>query len=133
MEEPKFADGRAQSTLVDPAPTMATAGLAKAMDRALTEFAQPYDTNEDGVFAGKELHDLAGALIDKVGPSAPGLISNRETILAAVDRVGSISTEQLKTLVQQAAAAADANGDGKVDPQEYQNLLRVAADKTLQR
>lgn len=114
-------------------PTVATADLAKAMDRFVSEFAQPYDTNKDGVFAGKELYALAGAVIDKVGQVAPALVANRETILAAIDRVGSVSTEQLKALIQNAAASADANGDGKVDPSEYQNLLRVTADKTLER
>ena len=115
------------------APGMSTADLANVADRVISDFAKAYDVNGDGVFAGNELHDLASAALDQAGKIAPALLANRESVLAAIDRVGSLSAEQLKVLVQDAAAVADTNGNGTIDPQEYQNMIRLPADTSRER
>ena len=148
-ENPAFADPRMLDkfgSFVDGATDIAkfdfggvaASGESKTIDVAKTldgfmKAAAPYDKNNDGILTAPECRAFAAATYNKLSEVAPSLLPDREELLAAVDRVGNISTEQLRAIVQETIARADANEDGKVDLQECQNLLRVVTGKTIER
>ena len=105
--------------------------LVSAIGEFVADLSQKYDVNQDGVFAGKELHDLAEAVVDGAIKMTPSLEGQRAGLMAALDKLGSLSAEDLTALVTQTAQRADGNHDGTVDPQEYQALIRAASDKSL--
>lgn len=108
---------------------VATSDLANALKQWIGE----HDANHDGAYSGAELKSFANALLDRVSEDVPSLEVNRAVILAAVDRVGTVSADQLQRIVTEAVSVMDRNGDGRIEPLEYQQLLRIAADKSAQR